>query len=57
MDILNRLYRECSLKSSNNPAHYQALANAASVLGSRGCPGHMVRDAVVGLCVAFQLSC
>ncbi len=55
MDILCNLYRECSMKSASNPEQFQALSQAAGILGSRGTPASQVRDAIVRLCAAFHL--
>lgn len=52
MDMLENLYRECSLKASC-PNHWKALAVAASILGSRGTPAHQVRSAITHLEAAF----
>lgn len=55
-EMLNTLYRECSVRPVSE--HYQglALAQAAQVLGSTGIPAGQVREAYYALQVAFDNS-
>jgi hypothetical protein len=55
-DMLNALYRECSVAPSPSPSQRHALAWAAYVLGSAGMLVCEVREACEGLRAAFENS-
>lgn len=53
-DLLNNLYRECSVLPSPSPEQSLALAIAASALGSAGIPAAQLREASFTLRAAFR---
>jgi hypothetical protein len=58
MELLAQLYQRCSVECSRKggcPEQTAALAVAASILGSVGTPAHQVRQAIMGLQIAFEL--
>lgn len=57
MDILQTLYRECRAKPIQKRSIEQGLVltAAAALLGQPNPPGHLVRNAIVLLCMKFNL--
>ncbi|SHH04976.1 hypothetical protein SAMN05443248_3500 [Bradyrhizobium erythrophlei] len=53
LELLNALYRECSMIPSPTPDQSHALAGAAMILGSCGIPSALVREAFEVLRTAF----
>jgi hypothetical protein len=53
-ELLNALYRECSVMSITDRNQSHALASAAYVLGSQGTPAARLSAAFSDLQVAFR---
>ena len=53
-ELLNNLYRECSVAPSPSPEQSMALAIAAAALGAVGVPAAQLREASFALRAAFE---